>query len=150
MIKVDVFLQNDTWKKYISNPKKYLNNKLKIIDNTSNFFKKQKFKFSILLGGDKENKKLNKKFRKKNKSTDVLSFPFYNIKEFKKQKKGIIYLGDVILNFNKINKKDFKNDFDRLWVHGFLHLMGYKHFTNKDYKKMNKMEISILKKIRKN
>ena len=49
MIKVDVFLQNDTWKKYISNPKKYLNNKLKIIDNTSNFFKKQKFKFSILL-----------------------------------------------------------------------------------------------------
>ena len=150
MIKINTILNNKEWNNYIKNPSIFVEKKINRINKNFKKYKDNKIFCTLLLSGNNEIKKLNKKFRKKNKSTDVLSFPFYNIKEFKKQKKGIIYLGDVILNFNMINKKDFKNDFDRLWVHGFLHLMGYKHFTNKDYKKMNKMEISILKKIRKN
>ena len=55
-----------------------------------------------------------------------------------------IYLGDIIINLNKIkknNKKnDFKIDFDRLWIHGLIHLFGYDHKKDKDYKKMNKIE----------
>ena len=62
-------------------------------------------------------------------------------------KKGTIYLGDVILNFYKIDKKNFKRDFNRLWVHGFVHLLGYRHHKDKDYFKMNRIEKLILNKI---
>ena len=147
MIKIDVFIQDKNWKKYISNPGKYIKRKTKILNNLLQPIKNKKINFSILLAGNRQVRNLNKKFRKKNKTTDVLSFPFYNVKDLKKLKHKRVYLGDIILNFHKINKKNFKKDFDRLWVHGFLHLLGYKHFKDKDYYKMNKIEKIILKKI---
>ena len=169
MIKVDVFIQEEKWKKYIVNPQKYLNNKTKKIKNLIPFLKNKKIVFSVLLAGNREIKNLNKKFRNKNKTTDVLSFPFYkNVMErnwtmdvnfrhdrlkknhpaFKKKELKDVYLGDIILNFYKINKKNFKKDFNRLWVHGFLHLLGYKHYKNKDFYKMSKLENQILNKIK--
>ena len=149
MIKVDVLLQDKNWKKYISNPKKYLESKVKLVNGSLRFIKNKKISFSILLGGNEEIKKLNKKYRKKNKSTDVLSFPFYEIKNLKKIKNKNIYLGDVILNFYKIDKKNFKRNFNKLWIHGFLHLLGYRHRKNKDYYKMHRIENLMLKKIEK-
>ena len=95
---------------------------------------------------------LNKKFRKKNKSTDILSFPNQTKKDFKKNHylHSKIYLGDIIINYKKINStsvKKFQNQFDILWIHGLLHLFGYEHKKNKDYKKMNIIEKKFLKKI---
>jgi len=169
MIKVDVFIQEEKWKKYIVNPQKYLNNKTKKIKNLIPFLKNKKIVFSVLLAGNREIKNLNKKFRNKNKTTDVLSFPFYknvmernwtmdvnfrhdrlkkNHPEFNKKESKDVYLGDIILNFYKINKKNSKKDFNRLWVHGFLHLLGYKHYKNKDFYKMSKLENQILNKIK--
>ena len=93
-------------------------------------FKKKSIYCTLLLSGNREIKNLNKKFRKKNKSTDVLSFPFQAKKELnnllKKEKE--IYLGDIIINLNKIknkNLKDFKSEFNRLWIHGLVHLFGH-------------------------
>ena len=59
-----------------------------------------------MLSNNKEIKFLNKKFRKKNKGTDVLSFPFYTKQELKKKlrKEKEIYLGDIIINLNKIKE----------------------------------------------
>ena len=76
MIKIDVFIKNKNWKKKISNPHKYLNRKVKYIENSISFLRNKDINFSILLAGNKEIKLLNKKFRKKSKSTDVLSFPY--------------------------------------------------------------------------
>jgi len=106
MIKIDVFVKDKNWKKYISNPAKYLKDKVKFI-NSSILFNKKYINFSILLAGNKEMKMLNNKFRKKNKTTNILSFPFYKRNEIKKKIKneGRIYLGDIILNFYKIKKK---------------------------------------------
>ena len=70
-----------------------------------------------------------------------------NHPEFNKKESKDVYLGDIILNFYKINKKNSKKDFNRLWVHGFLHLLGYKHYKNKDFYKMSKLENQILNKI---
>ena len=113
--------------------------------------KKKKINFSILLSGNNEIKKLNKKFRKKNKSTDVLTFPNYKKKVLKKllTKKDDIYLGDIIININKIleNKKEIKLNLNKLWIHGFLHLFGYRHKLNKDFLKMNKLEKKYLRNI---
>ena len=107
--------------------------------------------FSILLSKNSEVKKFNRKFRKKDKTTDVLSFPFYNSKELKKnlKKNSRVYIGDIIININKIkiNLKDqkfFMKNFDKLWVHGLLHLFGYDHIKNKDYEKMRKIETKFL------
>ena len=82
MIKIDVFIKDKNWKKYISNPNKYLNKLAKKI-NLNIFSKSKSVNFSIRLTGNKEIKNLNKKFRKKNKTTDVLSFPYYNPNETK-------------------------------------------------------------------
>ena len=149
MIKVDVFIKNKNWKKKISNPQKYLNNRVKYLRNSISFLKNKKINFSIQLAGNKEIKLLNKKFRKKNKSTDVLSFPYNNLYTLRKLKKKDIYLGDIILNYYKINKKSFKQNFNKLWIHGFLHLVGHKHKKNNDYYKMNKLEKLIFSKIQK-
>ena len=94
-------------------------------------------------------KKLNfltKNLEKKNKITDILSFPYYSYNELKKaNSRKKIYLGDIIVNVHKINKKNFKIEFDKLWIHGLLHLVGYKHRFNKDFDKMNFMEKKIFK-----
>ena len=63
-----------------------------------------------------------------------------------------IYLGDIIVNLNKINEKDgvqnYKFQFDKLWIHGLVHLFGHDHKKEKDYKKMLKIEKDYLKYIK--
>ena len=147
MIKINVIVGNKSWKKYIKNPKVYAKNKIKLLKKNNNFFKNKNIYFSLLLSDNKEIKKINKKFRKKNKTTDVLSFPFYEKKEIKNllKKKIPFYLGDIIINLDKIidklnNKKDIKVEFDKLWIHGLAHLLGYRHKFKKDYIKMKKVE----------
>jgi probable rRNA maturation factor len=154
MIKIDVFIKDKNWKKHISNPAKYLKDKVKFI-NSSILFNKKYINFSILLAGNKEIKMLNNKFRKKNKTTNILSFPFYKRNEIKKKIKNEdrIYLGDIILNFYKIKKKarknEFEKEFNKLWIHGLLHLLGYQHDTNKDFYEMRKLENRIFKQVEK-
>ena len=150
MIKIDVLVRDKNWRKYVPNPEKYLNQKVKQINFKKKSINVKKINFSILLTGNKEIKFLNKKFRKKNKATDVLSFPYYKkteLQNFKKTEE--IYLGDIILNLQMIQKKNFIKNFDRLWIHGFLHLLGYKHYFNKDFNKMNTLEKKIFNKINK-
>ena len=151
MIKINVIVQDRTWLRFIKNPETYLKRKIKIIQR-DNFFQKKKYNFSILLSGTKEIKYLNKKFRKKNKTTDILSFPSQNKKELKMLLKSNfeIYLGDIIINSKKINTKSeklFKKQFDILWIHGLIHLFGYDHKRDSNYKKMNAIEKKLLSKI---
>ena len=90
-------------------------------------------------------RQLNKMFRNNNKATDVLSFPFTDIVKKKK------YLGDIALSYEIINKRSQKTNFnfelDRMWVHGYLHLIGYDHKRQVDFKKMVIAETEILKKL---
>ena len=93
-------------------------------------------------------KKLNKKFRKVNKATDVLSFPSFTLKKLKLEKKKNSYIGDIAVSYEIINSRSKKNifikEFDKVWIHGFLHLIGFDHIKNKDYFKMNRIEKKIL------
>ena len=141
MIKANVILENSDWEKKITNPKKYIQKKLNILSKMSKN-KKKILKFTLLLTNDKKMKNLNKKFRKKNKSTDVLSFPFND------KYSNNSYIGDIAVSYEIINSRSKKNifikEFDKVWIHGFLHLIGYDHVKNKDYIKMNKIEKRIL------
>jgi len=150
MIKVNVEINNKSWHKKIKNPKKYFNRKLKKISKMLKLFKNKNMTFTILLTNSLNMKKLNKKFRKRNKSTDVLSFPVFSKKNLISIKKKKIYIGDLAASYEIINsrsKKNFFIEFDKVWVHGFLHLIGYDHVKNKDYYKMNKIEKRILNSI---
>ncbi len=149
MINVNVEVNNKPWLKKIRNPKKYLNKKLKKISKTVIFFKKKNINFTLLLTNSINMKKLNKKFRKANKATDVLSFPSFSKKNLKSLKVKKIYIGDVAVSYEIVNSRSRKNnflkEFDKIWVHGLLHLIGYDHIKNKDYNKMNRLEKRILK-----
>ena len=151
MIKVNVEVNTKSWHTKIKEPQKYLSKKLKKISKIIKFLKRKNITFTILLTNSLNMKKLNKKFRNYNKSTDVLSFPFFlkNNLKFKKEKK--LYIGDIAVSYEIINSRSKKNnfllEFDKVWVHGFLHLMGYNHIKNKDYFTMNRIEKIILNSI---
>ena len=151
MIKVNVEINSKSWHKKIKNPKKYFSKKLKKISKIVKFFKGKNITFTILLTNSSRMKKLNKKFRNQNKSTDVLSFPFLSSNNLKFTKQKKFYIGDVAASYEIISSRSKKNnfllEFDKVWVHGLLHLIGYDHIKNKDYFKMNKIEKRILNSI---
>ena len=143
MTNADVVLDHYLWKKKIKNPETYIKKKLVKLNNLSLFKKKSK-NHTIFLTNDKKMRELNKKFRNKNKTTDVLSFPFHNKTNYNKN----IYLGDIAINYEIINKRsknsNFFIEFDKMWIHGYLHLLGHNHKKKKDFIKMQKLENLIL------
>ena len=142
MNSVDVVLGHYLWKKKIKNPKKYIRQKLLKLNNLRIFKNKLK-NHTVFLTNNRTMKALNKKFRSKNKPTDVLSFPFHD-----NRKKKNKYLGDIAIGYEIINKRskktNFFKEFDKMWIHGYLHLLGYDHKKKKDFVKMKKLENSII------
>ena len=146
MIKINVISNNIRWKKYIKNPNNFIDKKIKNLNKKNKLYKNNILICSLLLSGTKEIKKLNKKFRNKNVSTDILSFPFYEKKEMMKKLKQEkkIYLGDIIINLNKIKNKNnkffFKDEFIKVLIHGLAHLLGYRHRKDNEFNEMKKLE----------
>ena len=142
MIKANVISDNLNWIKYIENPNDYLDKRLKILSKAP-FFKRKNHEFSVLLTNNKKMKKLNFKFRKKNKTTDVLSFPI------KIKNKNSLYVGDIAISYeiikNRSKETNFFIEFDKMWIHGYLHLIGYDHKKFNDFNKMLRKEKLILK-----
>tara|TARA_B100000700_G_scaffold268988_1_gene310021 strand:+ start:468 stop:911 length:444 start_codon:yes stop_codon:yes gene_type:complete len=141
MIKANIIVDYSKWINKIKNPNKYFKKKLNKLNKIPSF-KRKKQEFSILLTNNKKMTSLNYKFRKKNKPTDVLSFATHNIKKN-------LYIGDLAISFEIIQKRsktsNFLLEFDKTWIHGYLHLIGYDHKRLKDFKKMTKKENLVLK-----
>ena len=142
MIKANVILDFSKWRYKIKSPNNYFKRKLQKLSTVSSFKNKNQ-EFSILLTNSKKIRSLNYKFKKKNKPTDVLSFPTQNV--FKNNS----YIGDMAICFEIINKRsktsNFFLEFDKMWIHGYFHLIGYDHKKLKDFKKMSKKENLVLK-----
>ena len=135
-MKINVKINEKSWKYYLRKPENIIKKKVTLLNKNIKFLSKNKFIVTLVLSNTKEIKKLNSKFRGKNKSTDILSFPFNDkplTKIFTRNKK--IYLGDIIINIKKVKKEYFINNFDKLWIHGLLHLLGYTHKKDKEHKK---------------
>lgn len=151
MIKINVITNHTNWLNYIKNPNYYIDKKVNKINLKEKKLIKKKYFCTLLLSNGREIKYLNKKFRKKNKVTDVLSFPFNAKKILQKKikKDKEIYIGDIIINLGKIQSKhtpkNFKGEFDQLWIHGLLHLFGYDHKSEKDFLAMSRMEKKFYK-----
>ena len=126
-----------SYKKRISNS---VNQIFKIIKFSSN----NEISISFLLTSNSEIKLLNQKYRNKNKPTNVLSFPMNEKIENKN------YLGDVVIACEKIIDESFEQNIkkykylSKMTIHGVLHLLGYKHDTDRQFNKMNSIEKNIL------
>ena len=144
MIKIYVVIDFPKWKKKIKNLKNYFKIKQRRFNTQINSSKKKK-EFTIFLTNNLRMKKLNNKFRKVNKPTDVLSFPL------KIKKKSNIYLGDIAISYEIVNKRSkkslFDHELDKMWIHGYLHLSGHDHIKYKDFKKMSRKEDLIFKQL---
>ena len=141
MIKVNVFSEEKAWSKRLKNQNLFFKKVCKLFPKKYQFLNKT-VTFNLLLSNNKNIKKLNKIFRNKNKSTDVLSFP--SNKKIKISKNT--FLGDIIISYNYLDKpktqelKLFKEKVIKTFIHGYLHLLGFDHIKNKDYSKMLRRE----------
>ena len=150
MIKVNVLSEEKSWTKKIKKKEIFFNNLCKFFPNKFKFINK-KIYFTLLLSNNKNIKRLNKKFRNKNIHTDILSFPFHQLSKNSKE----IYLGDIIISYNYMNKPknlsnfDFKKKVTKIFIHGFLHLLGFDHYRDKNFKKMFNEEKKIFKSVQK-
>jgi probable rRNA maturation factor len=107
---------------------------------------------SILLTDNQGIRKLNKKWRKKDKPTDVLSFPLHSVQGLKFQKIGAEWqLGDVIISLERAREQakekgvNFHKELRWLLAHGILHLLGYDHeISLKEAKRMRALERALL------
>jgi len=101
----------------------------------------------VLLCNDAEMRELNREYRKKDKATNVLSFPAPKAMRVK----GVLeHLGDVALGLETCMReaeeqgKTLKNHVMHLSVHGTLHLLGYDHMTDEEAEEMESLERDIL------
>jgi len=149
MININVVSEINLWNKRIKKKNIFFNDLVSLFPKKYKFIKKRA-SLTILLSNNRHIKKLNKKFRNKNKPTDILSFP--SEKNFNIKKSP--YLGDIIISYEFMNKPknldnlEFKNKVIKIFIHGFLHLLGYNHIKVKDFKKMIKEEEKIYKNIK--
>ena len=146
MININVFSEEKAWSQKLRKKELFFKKICSLFPKKYQFINK-KVNFTLLLSNNRGIKKLNKEFRNKNKSTDVLSFPFNKKKRISKK----TYIGDIIISYNFMNKpesqnlKDFKEKVIKTFIHGFLHLLGFDHVKDKDYKKMLNEEERLFK-----
>ena len=150
MIKVNVLTEEKSWSKKIKKKEIFFNQLCKHFPKKFKFINKRVY-LTLLLSNNSNIKRLNKKFRKKDNHTDVLSFPLQ--KKLKNLKE--VYLGDVILSFNYMNKPkninnyDFKEKVTKIFIHGFLHLLNFNHIKEKEYQIMFREEQKIFRSVKK-
>ena len=141
MIKINVFSEEKAWSQKLKKKEFFFKKICKAFPLKYKFINK-KVSLTLLLSNNKKIKKLNKNFRNKDKSTDILSFPLNNKTKISKQ----TYIGDIIISYNYMNNprsqksKFFKEKVIKTFIHGFLHLLGFDHIKNNDYMKMLKEE----------
>ena len=144
MININVFSNEKAWSKRLKKKELFFHEICKAFPKKYKFSNK-KVNLTLLLSNNFHIKKLNKTFRNKNRSTDILSFPFNNKMKILRQ----TYIGDIIISYNFIDKpksqklKFFKEKLIKTFIHGFLHLLNFDHIKNKDYRKMLKEEERI-------
>ncbi len=98
-----------------------------LLSRTARFTRARAEEVSVLFCGDARMRRLNRDYRGKDRSTDVLAFPAA----------GGWLLGDIVVSVPYAARQARRRgepasrEIDRLLVHGFLHLLGYDHETDR-------------------
>ena len=146
MINIDVVSECNLWNRKIKKKNFFFKSLVNYFPKKYKFIGK-KINLTILLSNNKNIKILNKNFRNKNNATDILSFPFEKKFNYKKSN----YLGDIVISYEYMNKPKFLDNLSfkerviKIFIHGFLHLLGHDHIKVNEFKKMMKEEEKIFK-----
>jgi probable rRNA maturation factor len=103
--------------------------------------------FAVVLTDDAAIRTLNRRWRKRDRPTNVLSFP---APPEPAGASGRRLLGDVVIAYETTTReaaaegKPLKNHVSHLAVHGFLHLLGYDHESEEEAQEMEGLERAIL------
>lgn len=103
----------------------------------------------LVINNDKAMHSINLEYRGKDEPTDVISFAYLEVTDFKKEK-GDIIAGDVFISIDtakkqaKAHKHTLKKEFEVLFTHGLLHLLGFDHKNDKEEKEMEKWAKKVL------
>ena len=147
MVSLSYNVDDKKWQESFPFFKKYISKSVIETIKTVKVNLSENSEISFLLTSDKKIQKLNYKYRNKNLSTNVLSFPMM------KKINGVMLIGDIAISNEKILKesKNFKTNkysyLSKITVHGVLHLLGFDHQTDKEFQIMNRYEKNILKKL---
>tara|TARA_A100001015_G_C14918094_1_gene683172 strand:+ start:55 stop:528 length:474 start_codon:yes stop_codon:yes gene_type:complete len=121
------------------------------VDDELKISKESNRELSVLFTDNKKIKELNYKYRKLSEETNVLSFPQnFLIKGINKK---TIILGDIVISLEKIKleaklqSKNFLDHFTHIFLHGYMHLLGFNHIKRVEAQKMEETEIKILSKL---
>lgn len=105
---------------------------------------------TIRIVDEDEIQQLNNTYRHKNKPTNVLAFPSQIPKDILNEL-DFPYIGDIIICASIIEKESFElnksslSHWAHILIHGVLHLLGYDHMEPEEEKKMQQVEIELLK-----
>jgi len=114
---------------------------------------------SLVLVSDRRMRALNRRYRKKDRPTDVLAFPLLERGQiyFSRRKINLspVLLGDVVISMPTAKRQaaalghSLRDEMARLLVHGVLHLLGYDHErSERDALRMARQEKAILHAVR--
>ena len=148
MIKVSFNVDEPFWDKEMPLFRKNISKAAKETLNMVFKYKKNNLEVSFLLTSDSNIRLLNKNYRNKDKSTNVLAFPM-NQNAFGKD----YIVGDVVISLQKILSESKKLKIQKykylsqITIHGVLHLLGFDHKSNKQHEEMNRIEQKVFKKI---
>jgi probable rRNA maturation factor len=106
------------------------------------------FELTIRLVETQESQALNLQYRNKNKSTNVLSFPFEVPEGIELNLLGdLVICADVVINEAQEQSKALNNHWAHMVIHGCLHLLGYDHIDDDEALEMETLEATLLSKI---
>jgi len=143
-IQTNFFCKSNHWSKRMLKIKKIVKNIIKI--DELDFKKNNSYILNLIFVDDKKIKNINKTYRKKNKTTDVLTFVNF-IKNNKNENEtycDIFFSAETIKKDAKKNLLNFYDHITHLIIHCFLHVNGYDHKKKSEFMKMKKLEEKIL------
>ncbi len=147
MVEISYNIKSLEWNKNLPSYKKCISNSVNQTFKIIKFSSNNEVSISFLLTSDSEIKLINRRYRNKDKPTNVLAFPMNEKIENKN------YLGDIVIACEKIIDASYEQNIkkykylSKMTIHGVLHLLGYKHDTERQFNKMNSIEKNILQEI---
>jgi len=145
-IQINFFCKSNLWSRRMVKIREIAKKVIKIDD--LKFIRNNFYVLNLVFVDDKNIKEINKEYRKKNKTTDVLTFvnPIKNNKNTNQTYCDIFFSAETIKIDAKKNIINFYDHITHLMIHCFLHVNGYDHKKETDFIKMKNLEEKILMK----
>ena len=145
-IQINFFCKSNLWSRRMVKIREIAKKVIKIDD--LKFIRNNFYVLNMVFVDDKNIKKINKEYRKKNKTTDVLTFvnSIKNNKNINETYCDIFFSAETIKKDAKKNIINFYDHITHLMIHCFLHVNGYDHKKEIDFIKMKNLEEKILMK----